>query len=81
VQLNFPNAEVVREAAADTMAEACATRSDTRIEGVTVQPMILRPKEREQIAGLADDPAFGTMVVFVGAGVEVIDDKALAATP
>jgi acetyltransferase len=83
VQLNLANAQAVREAAADIMAKARAAKPDARIEGVTVQPMILRPKARELIAGLADDPTFGPVVVFGhgGTGVEVIDDKALALPP
>jgi len=45
--------------------------------------MILRPKARELIAGLADDPIFGPVVVFGcgGTAVEVINDKALALPP
>jgi acetyltransferase len=45
--------------------------------------MIIRPKARELIAGLADDPTFGIVVVFghCGTGVEVIDDKTLALPP
>ena len=45
--------------------------------------MILRPKARELIAGIADDPTFGPVVVFGrgGTAVEVIDDKALALPP
>ena len=53
------------------------------IAGVTVQPMVRRPKARELIAGIADDPTFGPVVVFGrgGTAVEVIDDKALALPP
>jgi acetyltransferase len=45
--------------------------------------MILRPKARELIAGIADDPTFGPVVLFGhgGTAVEVIDDKALALPP
>ena len=45
--------------------------------------MLLRPKARELIIGLADDPTFGPVVVFGSGGtaVEVIDDKALALPP
>ena len=40
--------------------------------------MIVRPKARELLAGIADDPTFGPVIVFGhgGVGVEVIDDKA-----
>jgi acetyltransferase len=50
---------------------------------VTVQPMIARPRARELIAGLADDPTFGPVVVFGwgGTAVATIDDKALALPP
>jgi acetyltransferase len=45
--------------------------------------MILRPKARELIAGVADDPTFGPVIVFGAGGtaVEVISDKALALPP
>jgi acetyltransferase len=45
--------------------------------------MIVRPNARELIAGLADDPTFGSVVVFGrgGTAVEVINDKALALPP
>src|SRR6185295_12714025 len=51
--------------------------------GVTIHRMIVRPKARELIAGIADDPTFGPVVVFGrgGTAVEVIDDKALALPP
>ena len=54
-----------------------------RITGVTIHPMIVRPKARELIAGIADDPTFGPVVVFGrgGTAVEVINDKALALPP
>ena len=34
-------------------------KPDARITGVTIHPMVLRPKARELIAGIADDPTFG----------------------
>ena len=60
-----------------------AARPDARITGVTIHPMVLRPKARELIAGIADDPTFGPVVVFGrgGTAVEVINDKALALPP
>jgi acetyltransferase len=43
----------------------------------------VRKKARELILGLADDPTFGTVIVFGygGTAVEVINDKALALPP
>ena len=45
--------------------------------------MVLRPKARELILGIADDPTFGTVIVFGrgGTAVEMINDKALALPP
>jgi acetyltransferase len=83
VLLNLTGAEAVRAAAADILKRARAAKPEARITGVTVQPMILRPKARELIAGLADDATFGPVIVFGhgGTAVEIIDDKALALPP
>ena len=45
--------------------------------------MMVRPKARELIVGVADDPTFGPVIVFGqgGTAVEVIGDKALALPP
>jgi acetyltransferase len=83
VRLNLTNERAVREAVTGILARARAARPDARITGVSIHPMILRPKARELIAGLADDPTFGPVIVFGqgGTAVEVIDDKALALPP
>jgi acetyltransferase len=81
--LNLTTVDAVRAAAADIIARARAMRPQARISGVIVQAMVLRPKARELILGLADDPTFGTVVVFGrgGTAVEIINDKALALPP
>jgi acetyltransferase len=73
----------VRRAVENMLARARQLKPEARVTGVTVQPMVRRPKARELIAGLADDPTFGPVVVFGrgGTAVEVIDDKALALPP
>jgi acetyltransferase len=83
VRLNLTSARAVAEATSEILARARAARPDARITGVTIHPMILRPKARELIAGLADDPTFGPVVVFGAGGtaVEVVNDKALALPP
>jgi acetyltransferase len=83
VRLDLTDAGAVRAAAADVLTRARAARPEARIEGVIVQPMIARAKARELIAGLADDPTFGPVVVFGwgGTAVATIDDKALALPP
>jgi acetyltransferase len=83
VMLNLTSVEAVRSATSEILARAKAMRPEARISGVMVQAMVLRPKARELILGLADDPTFGTVVVFGrgGTAVEIINDKALALPP
>jgi acetyltransferase len=83
VVLNLTNADGVRAATADILARAKALRPEARISGVIVQAMVVGPQARELILGLADDPTFGTVIVFGrgGTAVEIINDKALALPP
>jgi acetyltransferase len=83
VWLNLTTAQAVRQAAADILGRARTAKPDARIAGVTVFPMVVRPKARELIVGVADDPTFGPVIVFGqgGTAVEVINDKALALPP
>ena len=83
VRLNLTTEAAVRDAAADILRRARAAKPDARIAGVTVFAMVVRPKARELIVGIADDPTFGPVLVFGqgGTAVEAIDDKALALPP
>ena len=83
VRLDLASEASVREAAADILARARTARPDARIAGVAVFPMIVRPKARELIVGVADDPTFGPIIAFGqgGTAVEVISDKALMLPP
>jgi acetyltransferase len=83
VKLDLTSEAAVRRAADDILERARRLKPSARITGLTVQPMVRRPKARELIAGVADDPTFGPVVVFGrgGTAVEVIDDKALALPP
>ena len=83
VVLNLTSADAVRAATAEILARARARRPDAQLAGVVVQPMVVRPKARELILGIADDPTFGSIIVFGrgGTAVEVINDKALALPP
>jgi acetyltransferase len=83
VVLNLTSADAVRRATAEILARAQALRPEARISGVMVQAMVVKPKARELILGIADDPTFGTVIVFGrgGTAVEIINDKALALPP
>ena len=83
VRLNLGTAQAVRQAADDILQRARSLRPDAHIEGVSVHAMAARTKARELIAGIADDPTFGPVIVFGrgGTAVDVIDDKALMLPP
>lgn len=83
VVLNLTTPAAVRAAAVDILARAKKLRPEAHIDGVIVQAMVVKAKARELILGLADDPTFGTVVVFGrgGTAVEIINDKALALPP
>jgi len=83
VALDLTSEQAVKEAAQQILDRARKRMPDARITGVTVQAMVRKPKARELIAGIADDPTFGPVVVFGrgGTAVEVINDKALALPP
>src|SRR5215204_4154836 len=83
VKLDLTSADAVRKAAADIFERAGRLKPGARVAGVTVQAMVRRPKARELIAGLANDPTFGPVVVFGrgGTAVEIIDDKSMALPP
>ena len=83
VVLDLASPQAVEEAVAAMLARVGKLAPKARIAGVTVHPMIRRPEGRELIAGLAEDPTFGPVVLFGrgGKAVEVINDRALALPP
>ena len=83
VKLDLTSEDAVRKAALDIFDRASRLKPGARATGVTVQAMVRRAKARELIAGIADDPTFGPVIVFGrgGTAVEVINDKALALPP
>ena len=71
-------------AATRPMLEACRQRRpEARIEGFTVQSMVVRPLAHELIVGISVDPTFGPVILFGkgGVGVEVLPDKAIGFPP
>lgn len=83
VALGLETPEAAVAAAHAMLARVAAARPQARLLGVTVHPMIRRPHARELIAGVADDPTFGPVIVFGrgGKAVEIINDRALALPP
>src|SRR5690606_7033301 len=74
VALDLASAEEVEACARRMLQAVQRARPAARITGFTVQPMVRRPGAHELIAGLAEDPLFGPIILFGqgGTAVEVI---------
>ncbi|MCS7468052.1 bifunctional acetate--CoA ligase family protein/GNAT family N-acetyltransferase [Stieleria sp. ICT_E10.1] len=83
VELNLANRNDVALAYDRILKRAKEFCPDARIDGVTVQRMLVEPNSRELIVGAKRDPVFGT-VLMVGAGgttTELLRDLAFELPP
>jgi acetyltransferase len=83
VILDLESPAAVRRATEAMLVKVAAACPTARLQGVTVQPMLRRPRAWELIVGMTVDPLFGPIVMFGqgGTAVEVIGDTALALPP
>jgi acetyltransferase len=83
IVLDLGDGAAVREAAALMTARVHKALPQARLDGFLVQQMARRSGAIELLAGLADDPVFGPVVVFGqgGTAVEIVDDSAVALPP
>jgi acetyltransferase len=83
VVLNLATAEAAGRAAEEIRARFVAQNPSTPLDGFTVQPMVVRRRAEELIAGISSDPVFGPVILFGAGGtaVEVIDDTATGILP
>jgi acetyltransferase len=83
IALGLGDAAAVREAAAAMLARIGATIPQVRVGGFLVQPMVRTDNGIELLAGIADDPVFGPVILFGqgGSAVEIMDDSAVALPP
>jgi acetyltransferase len=83
VVLNLASEAAVRASAEQLLDRLARERPDAVIDGLAIQPMVHRERSIELIAGIADDPIFGPVIVFGrgGTAVAAINDKALALPP
>jgi acetyltransferase len=83
VALNIRNEEMVRATYQNMIKTVSEKMPDAKIDGVTVQKMILSKDATELILGIKKDPVFGT-VMLVGMGgttAELFNDKRLEFPP
>ncbi|MHA3902584.1 bifunctional acetate--CoA ligase family protein/GNAT family N-acetyltransferase [Castellaniella sp. WN] len=83
VVLDLESEEHVRIAARNMAARIGKAHPDARLLGFTVQSMVRRPGAHELILGMAEDAAFGPVLLFGHGGVatQVIDDRAVSQPP
>lgn len=83
VKLNLMNAAAVRAAYNEIIEEVKKFRPDARVDGIAVQPMVIKPNGRELMVGVISDPLFGPVISFGAGGtaVEVLGDRAIALPP
>jgi acetyltransferase len=83
IRLNLGNAQAVRAAYHEVIQAVQANRPNARIDGVVIEPMIIKPNSRELMVGVTTDPVFGPVITFGAGGtmVEVLGDRAVALPP
>jgi len=83
VVLNLKNAHEVRAAYQRIIDNVQHKRPDARMNGISIEPMIVKPNGRELMIGVTSDPAFGPVITFGAGGttVEIMGDRAVALPP
>ncbi len=83
IRLNLANAQAVRAAYHEMLQAVQKNRPNARIDGVVIEPMIVKPNGRELMVGVINDAVFGPVISFSAGGtmVEVLADRAVALPP
>ena len=83
VRLNLNGLAAVRSAYQEILEDVKRKRPDATINGVAIEPMIIKPYGRELMVGAVRDPIFGPVITFGegGAHVEIQADRAVALPP
>lgn len=83
VMLNLRNAHEVRAAYQKISENIQLNRPDAKMDGVAIEPMIMKNNGRELMIGVTTDPAFGPVITFGAGGtaVEIMGDRAVALPP
>ena len=83
VLLNLNNAHEVRAAYQRIHDNVERNRPAARVDGISIEPMIVKPNGRELMIGVTNDPVFGPVITFGAGGttVEIMGDRAVALPP
>jgi acetyltransferase len=83
VMLNLRNAHEVRAAYQHIIDNVLLSRPNAKVDGISIEPMIVKPNGRELMIGVTTDPVFGPVITFGAGGttVEIMGDRAVALPP
>jgi acetyltransferase len=83
VLLNLNNAHEVRAAYQHIFDNIKRNRPSAKVDGISIEPMIVKPNGRELMIGVTSDPVFGPVITFGAGGtaVEIMGDRAVALPP
>jgi acetyltransferase len=83
VVLNLNNAHEVRAAYQHIIDNVQHNRPNAKMDGISIEPMIVKPNGRELMIGVTSDPVFGPVITFGAGGtmVEIMGDRAVALPP
>ncbi|MFA5242510.1 MAG: bifunctional acetate--CoA ligase family protein/GNAT family N-acetyltransferase [Sulfuricella sp.] len=83
VLLNLGNAQAVRTAYHEIMENVQHNRPNAHMDGISIEPMIVKPNGRELMVGVTNDPVFGPVITFGAGGtmVEIMGDRSVTLPP
>jgi acetyltransferase len=83
VMLNVRTENQVRAVYADMLEEVARRAPGARVEGIALQPMVIKRHGRELYVGMTTDVLFGPVITFGAGGtlIEVIDDRSVSLPP
>lgn len=83
VLLNLGNAQAVRTAYHEIMDNVQRNRPSAHMDGISIEPMIVKPNGRELMVGVTNDPVFGPVITFGAGGtmVEIMGDRSVTLPP
>ncbi|MEQ1740857.1 MAG: acetate--CoA ligase family protein, partial [Methyloglobulus sp.] len=83
VRLNLINAQAVRGAYHELIENIKRNRPNAHVDGISIEPMIVKPNGRELMVGVTNDPIFGPVITFSAGGtaVEIMGDRSVSLPP
>ncbi len=83
VMLNLDNAHEVRAAYQHIHDNVQRNRPAAKMDGIAIEPMIVKQNGRELMIGVTTDPVFGPVITFGAGGtaVEIMGDRAVTLPP